>query len=86
VSECIAGNTPLLFTSRGRFAEYDVFVAEMPRVLRCRFIPQDDVMAGRWRPHIDELLQQPPPPERARIDGAAVAAAQILNLMTRPTL
>ncbi|HKF65401.1 MAG TPA: hypothetical protein VKB36_02705 [Vicinamibacterales bacterium] len=86
VSECIAGNTRLLFTSRGRFAEYDVFVAEMPRVLRCRFIPQDDLMAGRWRTHIDELLQQPPPPERARIDGAAVAATQILNLMTRSIL
>jgi hypothetical protein len=81
VSECIAGNTPLLFTSRGRFVEYDVFVTEMPRVLRCRFIPQDDLLAGRWRPHIDELLQQPPPPERARIDGAAVAAAAILNLV-----
>lgn len=81
VSECLAGNTPLLFTSRGRFAEYDVFVAEMPRVLRCRFIPQEDLMAGRWRAHIDALLKQPPPPERARIDGASVAAAEILRLI-----
>jgi hypothetical protein len=82
VSECVAGNTPLLFTSRGRFVEYDVFVAEMPRVLRCRFIPRDDLMAGRWRPHIDALLKQPPPPERARIDGASVAAAEILRLVS----
>ena len=81
VSECIAGNTPLLFTSRGRFVEYDVFVAEMPRVLRCRFIPQDDLLAGRWRPHIDALLEQPPPPEQARIDGAAVAATAILDVV-----
>jgi hypothetical protein len=81
VSECIAGNTPLLFTSRGRFVEYDVFVAEMPRVLRCRFIPQEDLMAGRWRPHIDALLEQPPPPERARIDGAQVAAREITRLL-----
>ncbi len=27
VSECIANGTPLLYTSRGRFVEYDVFVA-----------------------------------------------------------
>jgi len=81
VSECIAGNTPLLFTSRGHFVEYDVLVAEMPRVLRCRFIPQDDLIAGRWRPYIDALLEQPPPPEHARIDGAAVAAAAILSLV-----
>jgi len=81
VSECVANGTPLLYTSRGRFVEYDVFVTEMPRVLRCRFIPQDDLMAGRWRTHIDTLLKQPPPPERARIDGASVATAEILNLM-----
>ena len=51
VSECVANGTPLLYTSRGRFVEYDVFVAEMPRVLRCRFMPQDDLLAGRWRAH-----------------------------------
>jgi UDP:flavonoid glycosyltransferase YjiC (YdhE family) len=81
VSECVANGTPLLYTSRGRFVEYDVFVAEMPRILRCRFIPRDDLTAGRWRSHIDALLQQPPPPEQPRIDGAHVAATEILNLV-----
>jgi len=56
-----------------------VFVAEMPRVLRCRFMPQDDMRAGRWREHIDALLAQSDPPERARIDGAEVAAGLVLN-------
>jgi UDP:flavonoid glycosyltransferase YjiC (YdhE family) len=79
VSECVANGTPFLYTSRGRFAEYDVFVAEMPRVLRCRFIPQDDLRAGRWREHVDALLAQPDPPERARVDGADVAAELILT-------
>ena len=31
VSECAAHRTPLLYTSRGRFAEYDVMVTEMPK-------------------------------------------------------
>jgi UDP:flavonoid glycosyltransferase YjiC (YdhE family) len=79
VSECAANGTPLLYTSRGPFAEYDVFVAEMPRILRCRFMPQDDLRSGRWRPHIDALLAQSAPPERARIDGAEVAANMILS-------
>ena len=74
VSECVANGTPLLYTSRGQFAEYDVFVAEMPRVLRCRFMPQADLRTGRWRAHIEALLAQDAPPERMRIDGAAVAA------------
>jgi L-arabinokinase len=78
VSECVANRTPLLYTARGQFVEYDVFVAEMPRVLRCRFIPQDDLRSGRWRPHIEALLAQDPPSERTRVDGAEVAAEMIL--------
>jgi L-arabinokinase len=74
ISECVANGTPLLYTSRGQFVEYDVLVAEMPRVLRSRFIPQHDLRLGRWRAHIDALLGQPSPPERARVDGADVAA------------
>jgi hypothetical protein len=79
VSECIANNTALLYTSRGHFIEYDVFVAEMPRVLRCRFIEQEDLLDGRWADAISALLAQPVPPERARVDGAEVAAAMILS-------
>jgi len=79
VSECIANRTPMLYTSRGVFAEYDVFVAEMPRYLRCRFLPQEDLRLGRWRHHIDALLAQGDPPERARIDGADVAANLVLG-------
>ena len=79
VSECIANNTALLYTSRGHFIEYDVFVAEMPRWLRCRFISQEDLMAGRWAGAISALLAQPAPPDRARVDGAEIAAAIILS-------
>jgi hypothetical protein len=78
VSECIANGASLLYTSRGRFPEHDVFVREMPRVLRCRYISQDDLRAGRWSEGIDALLRQPPPPERLETNGADVAAARIL--------
>lgn len=81
VSECIANGTPLLYTSRGRFIEYDLFVREMPRVLKCRYIPQEELLAGRWKESIDALLAQGDPPEQARVDGAAVAAREILQLL-----
>jgi hypothetical protein len=48
-------------TSRGRFIEYDLFVAEMPRILRCRYISQEDLRAGRWADAIDALLAHDPP-------------------------
>ena len=81
VSECIANETALLYTSRGRFIEYDIFVKEMPKVLRCRYITQEDLFAGRWADAIEALLEQPAPPERAAVDGADVAAEEILNLV-----
>ncbi len=83
VSECIANDTALLYTERGRFAEHDVMVAEMPQLLRCRFIPQDDLLAGRWGDAIDALLDQTPPPSRPATNGADIAATEILALAAR---
>jgi len=81
VSECVANDTALLYTSRGRFIEYDVFVAEMPHVLRCRYISQQDLLAGRWADAVEALLAQPAPAERPRVDGADVAADAIISLV-----
>jgi UDP:flavonoid glycosyltransferase YjiC (YdhE family) len=79
VSECLANDTALLYTDRGRFIEYDVFVSEMPDILRCRHISQDDLLAGRWADAVDAVLAQPPPPRRAPVDGAEVASDAILK-------
>jgi hypothetical protein len=83
VSECVANRTPLLYTSRGRFAEYEVMLAEMPRMLRCRHIGQAELLSGRWRDGIDALLAQEEPSQRPRLDGAPVAAATILDRAIR---
>jgi L-arabinokinase len=82
VSECLANGAALLYTSRGRWVEYDVFVEEMPHVLRCRYIPQEDLRAGRWAEAIDALLAQSAPPQHPRVDGADVAADTIIDLVT----
>ena len=82
VSECAANGTALLYTSRGPFAEYDIMLAEMPRMLRCRYLAQEDLVAGHWREAIEALLAQPAPAERPRVDGAAVAAEMILDRLT----
>jgi len=74
ISECIANETPLVYTSRGRFAEYEVLVREMPRYLRCAFIGHDDLLAGRWRAAVDAAAGAPAAPQRPRTDGAEVVA------------
>lgn len=77
VSECIANGTALVYTSRGRFPEYDVFVREMPRYLRCAFISNEELLAGRWAAAIEAAIGAPEPPERPRTDGAEVVADMI---------
>ena len=81
ISECVANDTALMYTSRGHFIEYDVLVHDMPRFVRSRFINHEDLFAGRWSAHLDELLAQPAPPERPAVDGADVAAAYLLDMI-----
>ena len=77
VAECLANGTAMLYTSRGRFPEYDVMVGDMPRFLRCEYVPQDRMLAGRWREPLARLVRQPDPPEHPRTDGAEVVAQMI---------
>lgn len=77
ISECVANRTAMLYTSRGRFPEYDVMVREMPRYLRCGFIDQELLLAGRWKEALERLAASPPPPERPATDGADVVAGMI---------
>lgn len=79
IAECVANDTAMLYTSRGDFAEYDVLVREMPRWLRCGFISNEDLLAGRWQEPLDALSAAPPPPERIATDGAERAAARIMD-------
>jgi hypothetical protein len=79
IAECVANGAAMLYTSRGRFVEYDVMVHEMPRYLRCAFISNDDLLAGRWQDPLDALHAQGPPPPRPRVDGAEVVADRILR-------
>jgi hypothetical protein len=78
IAECIASATPILYTSRGTFREYDLLVEQMPKYLRCRFISQQDLFAGRWRDALDALVAQGPPPETMAVNGAEVAATKIV--------
>ncbi len=80
ISEAVANETALLYTSRGHFVEYEVLVREMPRYLRARFIEREDLLTGNWKDALETLLSQPAPPETPALNGADVAAAEILRI------
>ena len=77
IAECIANDTAIVYTSRGRFAEYAVLAREMPRYLRCAYLEIDALLSGRWRGALEAAVSAPPPPERPRTDGAGVIADMI---------
>lgn len=83
VSECIANRAALLYTSRRPFAEQDVLVPGMEKVLRCRYIAQEELRAGHWWPAIMALLDQPAPAEEMASDGAPTVASTILDTYSR---
>jgi len=77
LSECIANGTAIVYTSRGRFVEYDVLVREMPRYLRCAYLDQTSLFAGRWRAALDAAVNARPPAETPTTNGADVIAEMI---------
>jgi len=84
VSECIANDTAVLYTSRGHFPEYDVLLEEMPKYLRSAFISHDDLFAGKWDSALDTLLAQPRPKKKPETNGAEVAADILLKALDKP--
>jgi L-arabinokinase len=84
ISECIANDSAILYTSRGHFPEYDVLVAEMPKYVRNAFIGHDDLFAGKWESHVDKLLAQAKIKKKPETNGADVAAEILLKALDKP--
>lgn len=81
IAECLANDTALVYTSRGRFIEYDVLVAALPNTLRAAFIANDDLLAGRWAAAVEAALASPRPPVTEATDGAEFAADRLLSYL-----
>jgi len=80
VAECIANRTAIVYTARGRFAEYDCLVAGIEAHLAHAFIDPADLRAGRWRAALEQAWAMPMPPP-VPIDGATVVAEQLDQLL-----
>jgi L-arabinokinase len=78
VTDCIGAGTRLVYTDRGDFPEYPVMVEQMGRYLPAVFVSNDEVHEGHLGRALAEVLALPFP-ARPRLDGAAVAAARLLD-------
>lgn len=81
VSECIAAQTAVLYTSRGDFREQRLLVEAMCRYTRAREISNEALRRGQWGEDLQALLGQPAPREVLPDDGDVVAADRLAELV-----
>ncbi len=81
VAECIANATPMIYTSRGSFAEYPCLVAGIEAHLPNAFISNDDLYGGRWNEALEAIFAQPRRVPKIATDGAAQAAEVLIELL-----
>ncbi len=79
VSDCVGAGTRMVYTERGDFPEYPVMVAELPRWLAAVHASNGEVLAGRLAGPVRRALALPQPTPPGPLDGAARAAALVLQ-------
>ncbi len=79
VADCLAQGTPMIYTDRGDFPEYDILVKEMSRQLPVVYLPSTDLYAGRWETALQDLAETPQAVPTIAIDGSRVCAHHILK-------
>ena len=74
VADCIASGTPVIYTDRGRFAEYPILVDAIREHLPHAYLEQADLHAGRWDRAIETVLDAPRRGPQIDVSGADHAA------------
>ncbi len=81
VAECIANATPMIYTPRGRFAEYDCLVPGIAAHLPHAVLGNADLYAGQWREALENVLGLPRPRVTANVEGATAAAEALASML-----
>jgi len=80
VSEAIANETAVLYTSRGDFREQALLVSALQRYARALEIDNDDLRQGNWGEALERMSALPRPAEKIAMDGDVVAADRLAEL------
>jgi hypothetical protein len=79
VSEIIANQVPLVYVSRNDFREDPILRQALNHYSVCREMSMEDFSAARWQHHLNTVLTKPALWPTLAVNGAEVAAAQILG-------
>jgi len=81
VAECLAHQTPVIYTSRGNFREQALLVAGLQRYGRAVAIGNEQLRRGDLKEALERLLMLPQPAEQLAANGADVAADRLAALL-----
>jgi UDP:flavonoid glycosyltransferase YjiC (YdhE family) len=81
VAECLAHNTPVIYTSRGNFREESLLIAGLHRYGRAVAIGNEQLRRGALQNALEQLLALPQTAERLAANGADVAADRLAALL-----
>jgi hypothetical protein len=81
VADAMAHQVPVLYTDRGDFPEYQLLVDALNQMTTAELIPQADLLSGELRHYLGRLLSKEPNWPPAQLNGAEVAAAEILAML-----
>jgi hypothetical protein len=71
----------MIYTSRGRFAEYECLVEGIRAHLPHAFIGNEDLRAGRWETALEQVFSEPHRDRSADTSGAERAADLLLSML-----
>jgi len=83
VADCLVHGTPVIYTDRGLFREYDILVNEMSTHLATVYLPSPDLYAGRWQGAVEQLERLPRRAPSLPANGAEVCARAIADVLPR---
>jgi UDP:flavonoid glycosyltransferase YjiC (YdhE family) len=80
VADVISHHVPILYTDRGEFPEYPRLVEALHDCATAEYLPQSELLAGNVGSYLEVLLSKNSNWPRMPVDGADVAAQEILRL------
>lgn len=82
VADCLAHGTPIIYTDRGFFPEYDILVQEIEKQLATVYLSSSDLYGGRWKSAIKQLESQTRTIPDIPCNGAEVCAKIIMRYLS----
>jgi hypothetical protein len=83
VADCLVHGTPVIYTDRGLFPEYEVLVRALTAHLATVYIPSAELYAGRWQGAIEQLERLPRRAYSLPANGAGACARAIVGMLAR---